>query len=586
MDLSRWVQELRRRRVFRVVVGYGIATFAILQVVEPVMHGLHLPEWILSLVVVALGLGFPVAVVLAWAFDLRSTGIERTPPSSSPGPRGSPLTLVLVGLGAAAAAPSLLYYFLWRGGSERSHLVLALLALGAGVGTVALLLRTRPGRAAEAGAGAADRSTAVLPFADLSPSKDQDYFCDGIADELLNALCGVAGLRVAARSSSFQFKGRAVDSREVSRLLGVSTLLEGSVRKSGNRVRVTAQLVNGADGYQLWSEAFDRALDDIFAIQEEIARAVVRALKLSFSSPAGTRFRRAGTHNLQAYEMYLKGRQFLMSISEAGNQFAVQMFRGAIELDAGFGLAHCGLADTCFMLLQWHLDEGHAGELRAEGLAASEEALRLDPDLAEAHVSRANMLSLVGRAEEAERDFRRALSMNPALPDSWYFYARHLYAAGRHDEAARAFEETARRNPDDYSALCLLVSLHHGREQAAQAASAASRALSAVERRLRLNPDDARALYMGGCVDVLLGDRARGLARLARALELRPNDFATLYNVACGYAHAGEYDRSLDILDRAVATGRGFRTWMERDGDLDPLRGYPRFREILDRVKA
>jgi TolB-like protein/tetratricopeptide (TPR) repeat protein len=595
-----FLSELRRRRVLRVLVGYGITAFALLQVVEPVMHGLHLPEWVLSVVVVALGLGFPVAVALAWAFDLGPTGIERTLPAPGTGASTragtAPPTLgwLAVGLGLLAALPGLGWYFLWRGGAGAVRLGILLAA--AGVATVALWLllrrrggeevRTAPAAPAAPPVAPAAPSIAVLPFADLSPAQDQGYFCDGIAEELLNALSGVPGLRVASRSSSFPFKGRAVDAREIGRTLGVATLLEGSVRKAGDRLRIGAQLVSGADGYQLWAETFDRGLEDVFAIQEEIAQAVVRALKLRLSGQLEGRLTRAGTRNLQAYEMYLRGRQFLMSLSENGYRFARQMFKGAIELDPAFAQAHAGLADTCFFILQWHLDEAHADAFRAESLAASGEALRLDPDLAEAHVSRGNVLSVLRRGEEAERDFRRALVLNPSLADAHYYFGRHLFAAGRFDEALREYEETVRLNPDDYATLSLLVSVHHSRGDRAMAVAAAERALGAVERRLRLNPDDVRALYMGGGADIVAGNRARGLEKLARAIELAPNDFATLYNVACGYANAGEPDLALDMLDRAVSTGRGFRQWMENDGDLASLRTHPRFQEILARVAA
>jgi len=391
---------------------------------------------------------------------------------------------------------------------------------------------------------------------------------------------------VASRSSAFQYKGKAVDGRRIGRELGVATLLEGSVRKAGSRLRIVARLVNGADGYQLWADTFDRGLDDVFAIQEEIARAVVGALRLRLSSREEGRLARTGTRSTPAYEMYLRGRQFLMSVSDEHLRFARQMFRGAIELDPGFAQAHAGLADACYFFVQWHLDEAHAEHYRAEALAASEEALRLDPDLAEARVSRGNVLAALGRSEEAERDLRRAIELNPSLPDARYFYARHLFAAGRMAESAREFAEAARLDPEAYSSLGLLVTVQKALGDRAAAAATAARGLAAVERRLRLNPDDGRAIYMGGTLDVEFGDRARGLERLARALELHPGDFSTLDNVACGYAGAGEVERALDALDRAVATGRGFRGWMEQDKDLEPLRGHPRFREILDRVKA
>jgi TolB-like protein/Flp pilus assembly protein TadD len=444
--------------------------------------------------------------------------------------------------------------------------------------------RPRPRRRAGPSRDAA--SIAVLPFADLSPAKDQDYFCDGIAEELLGALGAVDGLSVAARGSSFQFKGRAVDSREVGKALGVATLLEGSVRKAGNRVRISARLVSGDDGYQLWAETFDRGLDDIFAIQEEIAQAVVRALELRRSAPKGARLTRVGTRDAQAYEMYLRGRKFLMMHGETMLRLARQMFRGAIELDPGFAQAHAGLADADFMMLQWNMEHERADERRAEALAESEEALRLQPDLAEALVSRGNVLSLHGRGDEAERDFRRALELNPALAHACYFHARHLLAAGRRREAAEMFEEAARKDPEDYNAVCLLIGVYDGLGEGERVRSTARRCVEATERRLRQDPDDVRALYLGAGAYVVLGERERGLERIARTLELYPDDFTTLYNAACGYARAGERERALDALERAAASGRGFRKWIDNDADLDSLRGDPRFQQILLRVRS
>jgi hypothetical protein len=233
---AEFFSELRRRRVFRVLLAYGIASFAVLQVVEPVMHGLHLPEWVLSASVILLGLGFPVAIGLAWAFDLTPAGVERTRPAgpaAASTAAGSRAWLLLLGLGLLAAAPGLAWYFVWRKGSGEARLGVAL-AGGAFLLAIAVLVvrfrRQVLAPAPHAGASPAPASIAVLPFADLSPARDQGHFCDGIADELLTALSGVPGLRVAARSSSFQFKGRTFDGREVGRTLGVATILEGGVR--------------------------------------------------------------------------------------------------------------------------------------------------------------------------------------------------------------------------------------------------------------------------------------------------------------------------------------------------------------------
>ena len=538
---------MKRRRVFRALIGYGIVSFAVLQIIEPVMHGLQLPEWVLSATVVALGIGFPFTLVLAWALDLKGGRIERT----GPAPSGR-LLLTLVVVGLALGTPGVGWYF-WK-----SH-------------------RAAPAREESA-------SIAVLPFKDLSPAKDQDWMCDGIAEEIIDALCTVAGLRVAARSSSFQFKDKPADAPVMARALGVSTLLEGSVRKIGDRLRVSARLVSH-DGYELWSDKFDRGVQDAFAIQEEIARAVVAALQLRVSSDEAVRLRRSGTTNSQAFEMYLRGRQYVRTLGPENQELARQMFKRAIALDPAFALPRAGLADADITLVQWLLVPKEAQPaLRAEALAASDEALRLDPDLAEAHVARANVLAGLGRNDEADESFRRATALAPGLRDAWFYYGRFLFSVQRYADAARAFEESARRNPDDYDSLTLAAMPYERLDQPANARSARKRAVEAADRVLRNSPDDVRALYLSGSVMVAQGERKTGIDRLQQAIALRPYDFTVLYNAACGFAAAGDMEKALDLLDRAVATGRGFRAWLENDPDLDSMRGLPRFKEILARL--
>ena len=548
MQSASWFEEMKRRRVFRALIGYGVVSFAVLQIIEPVMHGLDLPAWVLSATVIGLGIGFPFVLILAWALDLRGGRIERT------GPLPSPRLLVgLVALGVAVAAPGVGWY-LWK-----SH----------------------PRMAADA---AEVPSIAVLPFADLSPAKDQDWMCDGIAEEILDALYTVTGLRVAARSSSFQFKGKPTNVREMAKALGVSTLLEGSVRTAGDRLRVSARLVS-SEGYELWSDKFDRGVQDAFAIQEEIARSVVAALRLRVSSDESGRLRRSGTANPQAYEMYLRGRQYFRSLGTENVELARQMFKRAIALDSTFAQPRTGLADADINLIQWLLVPVDAqASLRAEALAASEEALRLDPELAEAHVSRGNVLALLRRSAEADQSFRRATALAPGLRDGWYYYGRFLFSEQRYADAARAFEQSAKLNPDDYDALTLLAMQYERLGQPAKAQEARKRSLEAADRVLRNSPDEVRALYMSGGALVAMGKEKEGLDRVEQAVELRPHDFAVLYNAACNFTAAGQREKALDMLDRAVGTGRGFRAWIEHDPDLDPLRGSPRFKEILARL--
>ncbi len=430
---------------------------------------------------------------------------------------------------------------------------------------------------------AAASSVAVLPFADLTPGRDREWLCDGIAEEILHVLGGLAGLRVASRSASFQFKGRAVDAREMARAIGVTTLLEGSVRTSGARVRITARLV-GEDGYERWSSTFDRVLEDVFAVQEEIAQAVASALEVQLSSGEARRLARTGTRDARALERYLRARRLRFPSTAEHVRHARDLLREAVALDRGFAEAHAALADADFSLLQWHFLDQRGDELRREALAASEEALRLDPSLAEAHVARANLMSLAGRPAEAEDEFRRATTLNPGLASAWYFQGRFFLAAGRMAEGALALEEAARCDPEDYNAVTLLPQAYRALGDRAREASAVQRAAVVSDRWARLNPDDVRALYCAGGNMVRSGEVERGLALVARALELEPEDFGALYNSACTYALAGDADRALELLDRALRTGGGYRSWIEHDSDLEPLRRDPRFEAILARL--
>ena len=544
MKLEHWLTEMKRRRVFRALLGYGIVAFAVLQIIEPIMHGLNLPEWVLKATVVALGLGFPFTLVLAWAFDVKGGRIE-----IAGAPRGRWL-LVLLGLGLAVGAPGVGWYF-WQ-----SH---------------------HPPGATDGGSP----SIAVLPFADLSPGKDQDWMCDGIAEEILDALCTVSGLRVAARSSSFQFKGKSADAHQMALALGVSTLLEGSVRKVGDRLRVSARLVS-AEGYELWSDKFDRGVSDAFAIQEEIARSVVAALRLRTEHES-----HVGTVNAEAYEMYLRGRQYLHASSLENFEHSRQMFKRAIALDKGFAKPHAGLAETDVYMVQWLLvSPKEAPAIRAEALASSEEALRLDPNLAEAYEGRAGVLALLGRNAEADQSYQRAISLGPGVRDVWYFYGRFLFAQHRYVEAAHAFEAAAKLNPDDYDSLSLATMPYRKLGEGGKVIEFNRLSLAAAERVLKSNPADVRALYMSAQMLIVVGEKDKGRERLAQAVALRPYDFSVLYNGACGYARAGDLDAAIELLDRAVGTGQGFRAWLEQDPDLDPLRTLPRFRQILARLPA
>ena len=309
-----FIAELQRRRVFRVLVGYGVVSFAVLQIVEPIMHALHLPDSVLTYCVIALGAGFPIAVVLAWAFDVNAGAIERTPAPSGTGLRGVRLAVLLVGIGALGAAPGLVWY----------------------------LLRARPaanGAQSNSGAAQEDPSIAVLPFSDLSEKHDQEYFADGVAEEILNLLAHVRGLKVIGRTSSFSFKGKSDDLKSIGQRLEVKNLLEGSLRKEGDQIRITTQLIRVADGSHLWSETYDRKLDGIFKLQDEIARTVVGALEGKLLGEAQTAPPGAQTTSPEVYELFLQGREQLRIVRPAAGRRAIEMLEKAVALDPSFAPA-------------------------------------------------------------------------------------------------------------------------------------------------------------------------------------------------------------------------------------------------------
>src|SRR5438105_5672574 len=311
------VAELKRRRVFRALVSYGIAAFAVLQIIEPVMHGLHWSEAVLSYVVAGLAGGFPVVVALAWIFDVNSGRIERTAPGSL---RGARAGMILAAIALLAASPMVVWYFVHRA-------------------------RTAESPAATSGA-APGASIAVLPLVNLSSDKEQEYFSDGLSEELLNLLAKVPNLRVAARTSTFAFKGKNEDVSTIAQKLHVATVLEGSVRKAGDQIRITTQLVNAKDGYHLWSETYDRKFTDVFMVQDEIAQAVVAALKLKLLQPPTSKERR--TANTEAYNQYLLGQQFLRRNNVDGFRRSKQALEKAVELDPSYAPAWAALALAMF----------------------------------------------------------------------------------------------------------------------------------------------------------------------------------------------------------------------------------------------
>ena len=429
--------------------------------------------------------------------------------------------------------------------------------------------------------GSAAKSIAVLSFVNMSADPENEYFSDGVAEEIINALTKVRTLRVASRTSAFAFKGKNMDIRKVGEQLSVGTVLEGSVRKAGDRLRVTAQLIDVANGYHLWSERYDRQLDDVFAIQEEIAESIVSALQVVLSEEERRAIEKPSGENVEAYQQYLRGRQYFHQFRRSGIQFARRMFERAIEIDPNYAKAYAGVADCCAFLYMYF--DGSKANLEGAD-SASSKALELDPELAETHTSRGFALSLRRQYDEARREFETAIQLDPKLYDAHYLYARASFQEGRLEEAVRHYEDAARVRPEDYQALLLMQAplTRLGRDQ--ERKDTLRTGLRVAQKHLELNPDDARALYLSASALLELGERDQALERVERAYAIDSSDPVVLYNITCIYALAGMTDQALDLLDEAIHNGYGHREWIDNDSDLDPIREDPRFQALRQKM--
>jgi adenylate cyclase len=426
-----------------------------------------------------------------------------------------------------------------------------------------------------------EKSIAVLAFVNMSNDPENEFFSDGIAEEIINALSKVKALRVASRTSSFAFKGKNETIGEVGRKLKVHTVLEGSVRKAGNRLRVTAQLINVDDGYHLWSERYDRQLEDVFQIQDEIAENIVSALKLVLGEDEKRALEKTPTESVRAYEYYLRGRQIEHQMRRSALQYARRMFDRAIEIDPNFARAHAGIADCCsFLYMYW---DGSKANLEAAD-ASSQRALELDPASAEAHTSRGVALTLRRDYPGARREFEHALRLNPVLYEAHYFYGRACFTEGKFEEALLHYRNAWRVRPEDYQAILLSMDALANLGRRDEVLEAARQGIKLADAHLELNPDDARAWYLSAAALVRLGQTDQAFERGRRAFAVDPEDAGVLYNLACNYALAGLNDEAIEHLNKAVQNGFGQREWLENDSALDPIRGDPRFQAVMQKL--
>ncbi len=425
-------------------------------------------------------------------------------------------------------------------------------------------------------------SIAVLPFNNMSDDPGQEFFSDGITEDIITDLSKVSGLFVVGRNTSFTYKGKAVQLQQVAAELGVKFILEGSVRKAGQRVRVNAQLIDGVSGGHLWADRFDRDLTDIFAIQDEITQAIVEQLKIKLLPKEKKAIAQAPTANVEAYTYYLKGRQFFHNSTRVLLRLARQMFAKATEIDPLYARAYAGIAICDTRLVNWYRAEIPTDEI----LAVADKALSLDPNIAEAHVARGLALGNDGNDEAAVAAFERALSTDPGNHDAHVAFARYLVTHGEFQRAAPLFEQAIKLNPEDWQSPMLIdnVLLSLGRKE--EADRYARLGIERAEAEMRLHPENSRPAQLGAPTLARLGERDKALEWLERTLFLDPDDPIVIYNAACTYSQLQEADMAFAALEKwAAITGSEQKMWIESDSDFDMIRKDPRFAKLMERLR-
>jgi adenylate cyclase len=434
---------------------------------------------------------------------------------------------------------------------------------------------------ATAASAASRPSIAVLPFENLTQDAAEDYFSAGVAEDLITELSKISGLFVAARRSSFAVRQSPQDAMATCARLKVGYVLGGSVRRAGERVRITARLVEGATGGQVWAERYDRTLTDIFAVQDEISRSIVRALEIKLLSAERAALARPPTANIEAYNLYLRGLALFGQRVKPSYELARRMFVRAAELDPDFARALAGIAE-CDCGLYMHCGASVAFDAV---LATTERAVALEPSLASAHAARGIALLATGQPAEAERAFERAIAVDPGHAGAHYAYGRACAVQGRREQAASLLRRAADLAPEDVGFLSTLFAVYNGLGRTADTMATAREAVARCERQLDRHPDFTVAAFTGAGALALLGERERALAWARRALAIEPDDHMTLYNVACVYAVLGLHEEALDLLERAMPDASAHRhDWMRQDPDMAPLREHPRFVALCARL--
>jgi len=580
--------ELKRRNVYKVAVAYIVAGWALSQGIAQVFPVFDVPNWAIRLIVILIVVGFPVAVVLAWAFEITPEGIKRTE--------------------AADAMP--------HAGHQRKHAWIYVVVAG-GLVSIGLFFlgRYTAGNAtpqqSDAATALLSKSIAVLPFESLSEDKSNAYFAEGVQDEILTRLAKVADLKVISHTSTQHFNSAPENLPQIAKQLGVANVLEGSVQKVADQVRVNVQLINALTNAHLWAETYDRKLTDIFAVESEIARSIADTLQAKLTGSEKTAISQKPTANSEAYELYLKGRFFWNKRTGADLKTACDYFEKAITADPQYATAYAGLAESYLLIPEFNA--GFPQDYFPKAKAAAQRAIALDESSAQAHAALGLLLCFSdANFIDAEKEFRRAISLNPNYATAHHWFGNALLVAlGRFDEAISETRRALELDP-----LSLVINADVG--NTLTNARRYDQAIAQLQRTLQLDNKFAYAHWNLGQAFYLKGDSAAAITQYekARALDDDPvtlgllgrayadaretekaldmirqletrakRQFVRGYLIAIIHVGLGEKDKAIDDLEREYINHDNIDTaWIRVDPMLDPLRGNPRFETLAEKI--
>jgi serine/threonine protein kinase/Flp pilus assembly protein TadD len=435
--------------------------------------------------------------------------------------------------------------------------------------------KSAPGSGAHP-AAAQQKSVAVLYFENQSGAKEDEYFRDGITEDIVTEISKIAQLQIFPRSEMLAFRDKPVTAQQVGQQIGAAYVLEGSIRRAGNRVRITAQLVEASTRHSVWAERYDRQLEDVFAIQEEIARSIAQALRITLTPQEEKKISRKPTENPLAYDFFLRGRSYAR---RENMDYALQMYEQATQLDPNFALVHAGIAHLCGLIFELR---DQSPKWIERGLAACDRASALAPDLPEVLVARASIFYGQRKYDEAAKLAQRAIERKPDCDGAWDILGRAYFASGHFEEAAALTERAIETNGDDYNTYIAYGRALERLGRKKEAEHVQQRFIKALRQQLELVPEDVRArILLATQLACFKEDEDESMRHLQTAIALHPNDSRVLYNAACTYGVLGKKAEALETLKRSFAAGYSNPAWAANDTDLDCLHDDPEFQKLV-----